>query len=85
MKNFIIALVLIPFFFLSVILPYFYVEALRLKIQNPDSKNLDTEGFVWLGIVLTVFLILDVFIIRLFIKKCREGRGNPLTNHVHSH
>jgi hypothetical protein len=71
MKNFLIALILIPFFLLSLILSYFYVEALRLKIQYPHTKNLETESFVWIGLILTAFIAIDILILRLFIKKLK--------------
>ena len=73
MRHFLIALILVPFFIISLILPYLYIVALRNKIESPHTKNLDNQSFVWLGLILT-FLIADVFIIRYYVKKFKTGK-----------
>lgn len=63
---------LIIFLVVSVFLMILYVAALVDKILRPQFKNLPMEDYTWLGLIMTVFLIIDIFIIkRLF----GDGKG----------
>lgn len=58
---------LIIFLVISIFLMVVYVAALVDKILRPQFKNLPMEDYTWLGLIMMVFLVIDIFIIkRLF-------------------
>ncbi len=44
-------------FTLYLIIPYSI--ALQIKIEQPNFKNLDTKSFVFLGVILLIFIIIN--------------------------
>ncbi|CAH0335617.1 hypothetical protein FVB9288_01265 [Flavobacterium sp. CECT 9288] len=36
-----------------------YILALQMKIEDPNLKNLDTKSFIFLGIILLFFIIIN--------------------------
>ena len=58
---------LIAFLLISFLLIVVYFDALYEKISRPTIKNLRTDEFVWLGILVTAAVIADLLIMRRFI------------------
>jgi len=49
-----------------------YLGALYERIVNPSYKNLNNEEFIYFGAFLFGFVIVDILIIRMFIRKIRS-------------
>ncbi len=70
-----IAKILFLIFTIYLIIPY--TLALQMKIEEPNMKNLDTKGFVFLGVILIVFIIINV---KMFFPNFKIIPKNKITN-----
>lgn len=57
------------FFAFSLLVTFGYFVALYEKIKQPNIRNLRSEDFLLLGMIVIAFLIADFFIIKRLIKK----------------
>lgn len=67
--------ILFLIFTLYLIIPYLW--ALQMKIEEPNLKNLDTKSFIFLGIILLFFLIINI---KLFFPNFKIIPKNKNTN-----
>lgn len=68
MAKFFINLGLFVFLIFSSWLTVLYFDMLIYKIEKPTFKNLDTEGFAFLGVLIIAFVVIDFFIVRRFFR-----------------
>jgi divalent metal cation (Fe/Co/Zn/Cd) transporter len=62
----------ILFFGVSVIIIIGYFVLLFNKITRPSFQDLQTDDFIWLGIVIIGFIATDVLIIRRFRRRSKK-------------
>ena len=78
--KFLVNLGLITFLILTSVLVIIYVGFLWDKMTRPDFMNINGEQVKYLGLVALVFTVLDILIVRRFIKlvnkKQNPHRGN---------
>lgn len=55
--------------FFSLILLCLYCFALADKIMRPEYKNISCQNYLVIGIILLVFVILNLYLLRHFFKK----------------
>lgn len=72
MAKFLINVGLFLFFTFSALLIIIYFGLLYDKITRPTFKNMDTEGFLWFGLLMGLFIIADIFILKRFIRSLRN-------------
>lgn len=46
-----------------------FIMVLEAKINRPNFKNLNNEGIIFLGIILLVFIILNIRLLNPYFKK----------------
>ena len=46
-----------------------FIMVLEAKINRPNFKNLNNEGIIFLGIILLVFIILNIKLLNPYFKK----------------
>lgn len=61
------------FFTFSLLVIFSYSILLYEKIKKPTFKNLDIEGFLWFGLLIGIFIVIDFFVIKRFIKSLKKG------------
>jgi hypothetical protein len=72
MTKFLTNVGLFLFFTFSTLLIIIYFGLLYEKITRPTFKNMDTEGFLWFGLLMGLFITADIFILRRFIRSLRR-------------
>jgi hypothetical protein len=62
------------FLFVAIQLPFilFYIGLLVEKIRRPGFKNLNWEDFFWIGAVLLVFVLFDVWILKRIARRTQK-------------
>lgn len=70
-----IAKILFLIFTIYLIIPY--TLALQMKIEEPNMKNLDTKSFVFLGVILFVFIIINI---KIFFPNFKIIHKDKITN-----
>ena len=60
------------FFAFSVLLIAAYLVLLYNKITSPTIEQLETDDFVWLGILILGFITIDFLIVRRFIRRSKK-------------
>jgi hypothetical protein len=60
------------FFGISVIIIIGYFVLLFNKITHPSFQNLETDDFIWLGIVIVGLIATDILIIRRFRRRSKK-------------
>lgn len=63
---------LVIFLMVTFFLMILYIVALVDKLRHPQFKNLSMEDYTWLGLIMTVFLVIDIFIIKRLFRSERE-------------
>jgi hypothetical protein len=72
MKRFVINLGLFVFLVFSSMLVALYFSALYDKIVTPQFRNLDAARFIWIGFIVVAFIVIDLLILRRFVRGIRE-------------
>ena len=56
----------------SILLCILYFGLLYDKITRPTFKNMNAEGFQWGGLLVGIFLVVDIFILRSFLRRLKK-------------
>lgn len=57
------------FLIFTLLLIWLYSIGLKDKIDHPNLKNLNTEGYIYIGIVLFIFIIMNILFFKNSLKK----------------
>lgn len=57
------------FLIFTLLLIWLYSMGLKDKIDYPNLKNLNSEGYIYIGIILFVFIIMNILFFKNSLKK----------------
>lgn len=63
------------FLIVSTLIVVVYSLALYEKVVRPNFKNLNDWQFFWAGVVVVVLVVIDVSIVRRFVRAIRRHNG----------
>lgn len=72
MTKLIINVGLLVSFIFSILFGILYFGLLYDKITKPNFKNIGTEGFLWLGLLMGLFITADFFILIRLLKRLKK-------------